>query len=67
MPRDVYLKLREWREIFEKLTGIVILDPDGFDRSDPFMWEREYTLDEFLQRAQRCTVNHTRPNVWWKR
>lgn len=48
--------LREWADIWEREHGIVIYDPDGFDRRDPDMWEREYTRDEFVEGLWQCTI-----------
>lgn len=45
---------REWDA--EKIGGIAILDPDGFERGDPMMNMYVYTRDEFLARRMKCTV-----------
>ena len=47
--------LREWDDM--RIDGQAIMDPDGFDRKDPQMWERRYTREEFLERRARCTVH----------
>lgn len=41
-----------WEEIFK----ITILDPDGFDRTDPKLYERLFTRDEFLEGASGSTM-----------
>lgn len=45
---------REWDK--ERIDGIFIMDPDGFERGDPMMDVYVYTREEFLQRRQYCTV-----------
>lgn len=44
--------IQEWAE----LDGICVLDPDGFDRSDPYVLEKEVTKAEYLAGIWRCTV-----------
>ncbi len=44
--------IQEWAA----LDGIVVLDPDGFDRSDPYVLEREVTKAEYLAGIWRCTI-----------
>lgn len=34
--------LRAWANEYEATYGIVIYDPDGFDRTDRMMWARRY-------------------------
>jgi hypothetical protein len=46
--------LREWLGLMP--DGIDIIDPDGFDRTDPMMMIREYTREEYLLRAYQCTI-----------
>ena len=43
--------IRDW----EKLAGITILDPDGFDRSDPFLYKRRFSKADFMDKSVRCT------------
>lgn len=45
---------RDWND--ERIGGIEIIDPDGFDRGDPMMNKYVYSLDEFLRRRTMCTV-----------
>lgn len=45
---------RQWDA--EKIDGISIKDPDGFERDDPMMDLYVYTRTEFLERRARCTV-----------
>jgi hypothetical protein len=40
----------------ERIDGIFIMDPDGFERGDPMMDKYVYSREEFLQRRQQCTV-----------
>lgn len=53
-PEKTEKTWREWDA--EKIDGIVILDPDGFERGDPMMNMYVYTRDEFLRRRTECTV-----------
>lgn len=46
---------REWDA--ERIGGIAIIDPDGFERGDPMMNMYVYTRDEFLARRMKCTVS----------
>jgi len=41
----------EWCAYF----GMEILDPDGFDRSDMKLYERKFTMSEFLTNSQQST------------
>lgn len=41
----------------------VIIDPDGFDRDDPRLYDRLFTEGEFLEGAFRSTVLPA-PEVW---
>lgn len=52
--QEIQKTWREWDA--EKIDGIVILDPDGFERGDPMMNMYVYTRDEFLRRRNKCTV-----------
>lgn len=36
--------------------GIEIIDPDGFDRRDPLLWERRISIDEYLRGLPLCTI-----------
>lgn len=45
--------ISEW----EKHTGITILDPDGFDRSDPFLEKRLMTKEQFIKGAMESTLD----------
>ena len=45
---------RQWDA--ELIDNIIILDPDGFERSDPMEGMYVYTRDEFLSRRNACTV-----------
>jgi hypothetical protein len=44
--------LQEWAA----LDGIRIIDPDGFDRTDPLLMERKFTREEFCRGIFLCTV-----------
>ena len=44
--------LKQWAD----MDGIKILDPDGFDRTDPLLWERLFTRGEFNKGIIYCTI-----------
>lgn len=43
-----------------KETGIVILDPDGWRGKDDPAWDKEISLQDFLQRASVSTASWPR-------
>ena len=45
--------IREW----EKIKGVKILDPDGFNRKDPNLMERLFTEQEFNEGMMLSTVS----------
>ena len=51
-PRVKRQTLKDW--CIEK--HIIILDPDGFDRKDPKLFERDFTEQEFETGCMRSTV-----------
>lgn len=51
--KEVEKTWRDWDN--EGIGGIRILDPDGFERGDPYMDKYVYTRDEFLARRDRST------------
>lgn len=44
--------IQEWA----MLDRIEILDPDGFDRRDPLLWERKISIDEYRRGLPFCTI-----------
>lgn len=44
--------IREWEQEF----GFFILDLDGFDKTDPKLYERLFSQSEFEQAAAECTI-----------
>ena len=62
-PAQVRHTWREWDS--EAIGNICILDPDGFDRGDPYMDKVLYTRDEFLSRRSRCTVTLAIDTTGW--
>lgn len=44
--------IKEW----SNLTGIVVLDPDGFDRTDPKLNEKLFTKEEFINGIHKSTI-----------
>lgn len=50
----------EWaKELYEN-EGIEILDPDGFDRSNPNFMKEKYTKEEFEKGLMRSTIEQTK-------
>lgn len=43
----------EWDETID--DGVRIVDPDGFGRQDPTIYNAKYTVEEFLFRRASCT------------
>ena len=57
MPVLKKLSPSEWVD----LTGVVILDPDGWDRQNmAASWTERITIDEFKVRASRSTIDLVR-------
>lgn len=58
-------------ETWSQLTGIEVIDPDGWNRKGDFdkSWEEEITFSEFLTRCEVSTVlnfydrNHAKANI----
>jgi len=51
--KDIVKKtITEW----EKETGVKILDPDGFDRSNPNLYDLEFTKEEFIKGVLGSTI-----------
>lgn len=44
--------IKQW----EKEYNITVLDPDGFDRSDPHLMERLFTREEWERGFPFCTL-----------
>lgn len=49
---EIVRKISEW----EIIKGIRIIDPDGFDRMDPNLYEKYFTEDEFDRAILTCTI-----------
>lgn len=54
MEEGFRLTFNQWNAIQPR--GVLVLDPDGWDRRDPEFHTKTYTLQEFLSRAMRSTV-----------
>lgn len=54
----------EWNEglVKDETAPFYVLDPDGFDRSEPDFWERTYTWEDFERRAMSSTCMIRRNN-----
>jgi hypothetical protein len=44
--------INEWEKVFD----VVIYDPDGFDRSNPNLYNELFTRDEFLKGMYLSTI-----------
>jgi len=55
--------LAEWEEEY----NIEILDPDGFNRRDPYLYHRKYTREQFLRGLSLSTIMGTREVMPWIR
>lgn len=62
-PIQYAFKDEEWEEVARKTLnewaeedGIVILDPDGFDRKDPELMTRLFTYEEYRKGLYPCTI-----------
>jgi hypothetical protein len=51
---EVKKTINEWGKFY----GIRVLDPDGFDRSDPNLYTKLFTKEEFKKGLPFCTVDH---------
>ncbi len=47
---------------WSELLGMVVLDPDGWDRSGNFQkdWERTLTMKEFFNKASESTCQYSK-------
>lgn len=43
-------------EGWEIITGIKILDPDGFNRQDPELYDRKFSLEQFKEGSNSSTI-----------
>lgn len=50
--KEVKKTIEEWQKEF----GVIIMDPDGFDRSDMKLYERTFTKEDFENRLPACTI-----------
>lgn len=50
--------LKDWSSLYE----VEILDPDGFDRNDPYLYTRTFTEQEFNDGLIRSTIIATGGN-----
>lgn len=44
--------IKQWDE----MSGQHILDPDGFDRTDPFLYERRFSKTEYIKGTMNSTI-----------
>ena len=44
--------IKEW----DAMSGMTILDPDGFDRADPFLYKRRFSVQEYVENSNACTI-----------
>lgn len=52
-------------EHWEKLKGIVIVDPDGWRRDGYFLWDNPITEEEFDRRAAESTIANRKEDGSW--
>lgn len=59
---DELKTIEEWEKEFD----IKIYDPDGFDRSDPHLYERLFSKQEFIDRSMysTCIFGPTHTKKW---
>lgn len=44
--------IEEWAEEFD----VKVLDPDGFDRTDPNLYNKKFTIEEFKKGLMSSTI-----------
>ncbi|MDP4225587.1 MAG: hypothetical protein Q8910_04315 [Bacteroidota bacterium] len=54
--------IKEW----SKYLGVIIMDPDGFDRKDPNLWSNVYTQQEFIEGYNRSTCMFDKDGRAWR-
>lgn len=55
--------IEEWGAI----TGLRVVDPDGFDRTDPELWTRRFTEAEFQRGAMMSSCADWNDRSFWPR
>lgn len=50
---DLKKTITEW----ESIVGIIVLDPDGFDRKNPNLYNELFTLTEFINGLWISTIS----------
>lgn len=50
--------IKEWEDYF----NFLVLDPDGFDRTDPDLYKRKFKQRDFYERSLSCTIS-LKPDV----
>lgn len=58
-PEGTYLTMMEWDALYRKFDGWYIMDPDGFDRSNPLFHLLLYSEQDFVDRRMKCTMGYT--------
>ena len=56
---EIKKTIDEWHEV----TGIEVLDADGFDRKSPMLFNERFTLTEFMNGVVGSTVQ-CKVNPW---
>jgi len=51
-------------EDWSKEYGIEMMDPDGFDRKDPELFNRKFTREQFNKAVGRCTIQVIDNKKW---
>lgn len=60
MENEVKLKIEEW----ELLVQVKILDPDGFDRTNPNLFNEKFTYKEF-KKGMDCSTQKSMTHEEW--
>lgn len=60
-----WLRKKHSSATWVQITGIKIMDPDGWDRDNfEVAWREEISLKEFLMRAYHSTIDLNTLNAW---
>lgn len=52
------MKIKAQPSEWERILGICVLDPDGWDRKNPADWNTPITLNDFLDKCDESTTLH---------
>lgn len=57
---EITKTISEWDKIF----NVEIMDPDGFDREDPWLHKKLFTRAEFEHGMNRSTCKFNAKSIW---